>query len=178
MSRADEYLWDKSGAPDPEIAALERVLGVLAEPPEAPARAAPAPKAEARPSTGGRQVAYVAVAATLAAVLATLAYVSRRPSPTRAEAEPAPLAPVQPEPPPTSAAGRALPDESTGARDGGAITRRSPPSTPPSGSVKDPFAHAPPPAPAATGAPKDPFGRPGAPSAAPPRAPAKEPKHR
>ena len=58
----DDYLWDKSGEPDPQIQELEEILGTL--------RYQPRPLQLARHSTTrGRYLALLAIAATVAVAL-------------------------------------------------------------------------------------------------------------
>ena len=58
---SDEYLWDRSGPPDPEIERLERVLGTLRSTPPAPEWPALAPEVGRRPLS----LRYLATAAAL-----------------------------------------------------------------------------------------------------------------
>ena len=60
---SDEYLWDRSGPPDPEIERLERVLGTLRSTPPAPAWPALAPELGRR----SLSLRYLATAAALIA---------------------------------------------------------------------------------------------------------------
>lgn len=70
----DDYLWDRSGAADPEIARLEQVLGILRAPDPPPPLAWPArPVMTTTPSVAGRRfVLPFAVAATLLIAAASL----------------------------------------------------------------------------------------------------------
>jgi hypothetical protein len=70
----DDYLWDKTGQPDGEIAELERLLGQFAAPPADPAWR---PLIERRPTR--LTLSYLAAAATL--VLACAAALGRGPGP-------------------------------------------------------------------------------------------------
>jgi hypothetical protein len=67
---SDDYLWDRGGAPDPEIARLERVLGELRGRRPAPAFG-PVPR-RARPAWGRPGAQLAAAAAVVVAVSAAL----------------------------------------------------------------------------------------------------------
>lgn len=83
----DEYLWDRSGPVDPEVAALESVLAVLRrpEPEEAPVRL----RIDPRPSRGRPRTGWgTTVVAAAAGGLLVWAAMARRPDEAR-EAVPA-----------------------------------------------------------------------------------------
>ncbi len=74
MTSPDDYLWDRSGEPDPEVAALEKLLAPLAHD---PARAYAGPSAGNR--RGLRGIAFLVGLGALGAVAATLVLVLRHP---------------------------------------------------------------------------------------------------
>ncbi len=74
---ADDYLWDRSGEPDPEVERLERLLGRLRSVP--PALHLPAPKVAPIPRRGWRPNLPLPAAAAAAVLVAAAGWVISRP---------------------------------------------------------------------------------------------------